>query len=386
MKKAFTLVELLVVTLVIAILGSIVFKLKGSDNSLSKTEQRMQRLENCLSGYYAAFGTYPPVALHGSRNPFYPVNKFGFIQQVENEDPDYSTLDPERTRAACRAQPLAAEFPCQQAGQRKMKKLSDTIQLYVQEKEGYAEEFAGCAALQPFDGLETPSQLAGKKGETNWSKLQLFKFGLMSFLLPRYLLMMGHNDNSIYQQFLQWGGNNSRPCQFEDGVQYQKWSDLNQAIANANQGDTGKWLLELIPSQAVTQRWLPNLEGICFIPTGDKSFYGVSLRDPLGGGYDAKNPGNIPVYSSGDSQRGENASGTQLYVLDKVSVVDGWGNEFFYYSPPPYQSYRLWSAGPNGKTFPPWMIGEQLQQDDDLRQHIDKINAWIADDVVHMGH
>ena len=383
MKKAFTLVELLVVTLIIAILAGIVFRLAGASNDsaqMQTTILHMQRLENCLSGYYAAFGSYPPVELQGSRNPFYPVNQFGYIQQTENMDPDYSKLDPARVKAACMAQPVAAEFPFMESQDQEMAKhVSDTIQELLK-NEAYAERYGTCAAANPFDGLATPQQLNSKKGEYEWDKIQLFKFGLMSYLVPRYLMMMGHSYNSMYREFFQWDGNNSRPCRFEDGVQYPSWEALNQDLRqNANE----KWKIDLIPSQAITQRWLPNLEGICKCGA-TKTFYGILL----GGGdaLDPEHPDTIVVYSSGDSQSGENASGTQLYVLDSITVQDGWGQDLYYYSPPPYQSYRLWSAGPNGQTFPPWITDEQIRNDPDLKSHAKTIRAWIADDVVHLSH
>jgi prepilin-type N-terminal cleavage/methylation domain-containing protein len=80
MKKAFTLVELLIVVLVLVILMSVAFRLSSIGDS-SESRQRtiviMQKIENCLSGYYAAFGSYPPVKLHGSRNYRLRVNKYG---------------------------------------------------------------------------------------------------------------------------------------------------------------------------------------------------------------------------------------------------------------------------------------------------------------------
>ena len=91
MKRAFTLVELLIVIMVMAILMTLVFRLSSvgeSAEARAKTVMRMQRLENCLSGYYAAFGSYPPVKMHGSPNIYYKVNGSG-IQQV-TQDPDGS--------------------------------------------------------------------------------------------------------------------------------------------------------------------------------------------------------------------------------------------------------------------------------------------------------
>ena len=88
MKRGFTLIEMLVVVAVLAVLMAMVFRLSGigsdSDNR-SVTIERLQRLENCLSGYYAAFGSYPPVKLHGSRNPYLRTNVHG-IQKGMTED------------------------------------------------------------------------------------------------------------------------------------------------------------------------------------------------------------------------------------------------------------------------------------------------------------
>lgn len=41
------------------------------------------------------------------------------------------------------------------------------------------------------------------------------------------------------------------------------------------------------------------------------------------------------------------------------SVYDSWRREYRYVSKPPYQSYRLWSAGPDGKTWDPDLSDSQ---------------------------
>ena len=61
-------------------------------------------------------------------------------------------------------------------------------------------------------------------------------------------------------------------------------------------------------------------------------------------------------------------------VLDGVTVQDGWWHSFYYYSPEPHQTYVLWSAGPNGRTFPPWM---EPSSSSDRKL----VNDWIADDI-----
>jgi hypothetical protein len=85
----------------------------------------------------------------------------------------------------------------------------------------------------------------------------------------------------------------------------------------------------------------------------------------------------MDIYSPGDAASN---SSSQQYILNYMTIHDPWENDFYYYSPPPYQSYRLWSAGPNQKTFPPWMNIEDLQVSD--RQTVLK---WMADDIVFMN-
>ena len=68
------------------------------------------------------------------------------------------------------------------------------------------------------------------------------------------------------------------------------------------------------------------------------------------------------------------------YLLDGLTVKDGWHRELYYYSPSPHQSYTLWSAGENGKTFPPWVTDEELAN---IKEK-STVQAWIADDIVHM--
>ena len=384
-KKAFTLVELLVVVVVLVTLMSITFRLGsiGSDTSKrSTTVNRLQRLENCLSGYYAAFGSYPPVPLHGSRDYTLAVNGQG-IQQVDSDEHE-DTLSWNRVEAACRSQPVGICFPFKSDAMRiYVKQVSNLLRKRATSGRKSDEAFANKPVLMAgFEALYNYGTISGKKSETDWAHVQVFKFGLLSFLLPRYLIMMGGDNSSSRDSFFDmaiWTQNNQLPCQFESGVPYDKWRDVNRAVYDE------PWKIALLPSQAACARWLVNLEGTLAC-NGGQTYYGVSLKN---GGEDASsisadNP-NPEVYSAGDSQSGSAASYSQQYVTDSITIRDGWGNDFYYYSPAPHQSYVLWSAGANGKTFPPWVPDEEIEK---LKNAEDRNNAreWLADDIVQMSN
>ena len=67
-----------------------------------------------------------------------------------------------------------------------------------------------------------------------------------------------------------------------------------------------------------------------------------------------------------------------------MTVRDGWRNDFYYYSPPPYQSYILWSSGHwNDLTFPPWIDMNEFKSQ--YSRFYEKARSWAADDVISMG-
>ncbi|MFA6633287.1 MAG: type II secretion system protein, partial [Kiritimatiellia bacterium] len=72
-RAAFTLIEMMVVVALIGILVGGVFRLlsaAGENARRAETIERLQRVENAISGFYAKYGTYPPVPRHGSPDPF----------------------------------------------------------------------------------------------------------------------------------------------------------------------------------------------------------------------------------------------------------------------------------------------------------------------------
>lgn len=383
MKKAFTLVELLIVVVILVTLMSMVFRLGavgGASQERAVTISRMQRLENCISGYYAAFGSYPPVKLHGTRDVYYEVSDYG-IQQTENGNRDPSRLDWNRVEAACRAQPLGMSFPFPSSMDDRLKQISEELtDLHNNDDEAFSA-YKNNPKLANLTGNVDAGWL---DDSSDWNQTQLFRFGLMSYLLPRFVVMMGNDDNGLYK-YRQWTENNQLPCRFEDGSHYKKWEDLNANVVENDNGDTNdsRWKVEALPSQAVTARWIPNLQGILCCES-DITVFGITVSgaDSEFKNFTASNP--YPMIYSPNAQNGGDSS--RQYVLDSVTCRDGWKREYYYYSEPPYQSYRLWSAGPNGKTFAPWISEEEFDYDQTLKSNRATIQDWISDDIVHMSN
>ena len=405
MRKAFTLVELLIVVVVIVTLMTMTFRLSslGDDQQRrNRTVDRIQRLENCLSGYYAAFGTYPPVRLHGSRNYKLETNSHG-IQNLEGNEQDlkWNWFDSSKHKlksggeakkderedwlkvwAACKAQPVDCRYPFPaddgsgNGWNDYVQAVSDELKQGLDEETGLTDEERKVFSAGFDDGV---TQNIGRHGQSRnlseWRDVQLFKFGLMSFLLPRYLIMM-RSDSSLYRNYQQWLGNNTLPSDPLTGQKYNNWKALQDKAVSRTKTDTAH--VANIPSQAVTARWMPNLEGICLCHSKVDKLFGIDINDSYYGS-GIRISYNLEIYSPSGGGSGESTSGQ--YALDGVSVLDGWGNDFYYYSPAPYQSYVLWSAGANARTFPPWVSRESLNS-----QANECVGYWTEDDIVNLSH
>ncbi len=380
--RGFTLIELLIVTVVIVTLMGIVFRLAGvggDSRAQSKTLSRLQRVENALSGYYAAYGSYPPVPLQGrSRSIDVKVDENGVqggtgdgqsANLSNKNDPD--TL--KQVEAACRAQPVAVLYPFYMLDysndENKTRSLVEsmitTLATYQNQKYG---------PLTNLGGLDLD--------KTDWPDINLFQFGLLSFLLPRYLFML-QGDPKLYDHTFrnsakrvgQWAANNQLPCRLDNGERYESWESIQKALYKDTDGVNSSMIANLA-SQAVCARWMPNFEGII---SGGLVFYGIDTAD-------TDRPYlNLTIFNGSPGgglrqfgNKGYNST-SGLYILDGMTIVDGWGRELYYYSAPPYQSYRLWSAGPNGKTFPPWYDLNSL--DSAARR---SVTDWTKDDLSHL--
>lgn len=386
-RRAFTLIEMLIVVVVLVTLMSITFRLMNVGDSSDKrvtTVMRLQKLENCLSGYYAAFGSYPQVQLQGSQDFNYEVGGHGV--QTDNRSGinwDNEGAAWQQVQAACRAQPVAARYPFPDGFSAMISDLSDEIKERINSgDEDYAFLNDGAYAnrkavlMQGFDNIsDNPGRFGSRvETESDWRKIQIFQFGLMSFLLPRYLFMMNgpaHFFNG--SGAAQWNGNNTLPCNPFKGDVYDSWRAVKDD-AERDSNDIGYMQVANIPSQTACARWMPNLENLCKC-NHNYRFFGIYIRN-RGALYASP---NIQIFSP--SENSTSGSSGQ-YVLDTITVEDGWFRELYYYSPPPYQTYILWSAGPNGKTFPPWVSRKDLNNDTALKRVAD----WTVDDIIHMAN
>ena len=387
MKRGFTLIEMLIVVVVLVTLMSITFRLSslGEDQSArSRTIQRLQRVENCLSGFMAAFGTYPPVPLHNRRNIYLKVDPQTGVQEVpEQENTAIFGWNPDdglgsqaeqqawlQVRAACEAQPIGCAYPYGQDYQQIVSYGSNEARTRVN-----AGKFSVTTQQKQMleTGYSAPSAGAFSTDIEDWREQQIFQFGLLSFLLPRYLVMLDTDANSLQHLTgtAQWTANNSLPYDPFQGDQFRTWDEIYSKVLSDRDSKNYATVAN-IASQAICARWLSNLKDICQCYP-NRSFYGISLQEPDDVSPLIGNDPNVRIYKS--DSLGQN------YILDGITVVDGWRSPLYYYSPAPYQTYALWSAGPNKRTFPPWVDRKELGSAANKC-----VGKWIEDDIIRMSN
>lgn len=334
-KGAFTLIETLVVVAVIGLLIGGIFKLMGLAGTMSKraeTIARMQRIQNALAGYYAAYGTYPPVKVYGSSNPYLEER----LKDGRITFEPVSGLSRANALKAAASQPIGFLYPT-----------AEILEEYV------SEYFAA----QGMSVASAAKVLGNAEGEVSWAVYRLFQFGVLSFLAPR-IDMVGAN------YLFEPGDREWAPE--ESFFRTKQWIDSNVAKypkGGANSAQLKNFRDKCQEERSACAKWITQLEkmvsGQCYDVLGTVlSEVGTSIT--------------LTVQSA--------ESGT-LYALQESTIKDGWGNNFFYYSPPPYQTYRIWSAGENGATFPCWISYEAVKSQKG-KKDASLMQEWISDDII----
>lgn len=320
LRDAFTLIEMMVVVALVGILIGGVFRLlsaAGESAKRAETIERIQRLENAISGFYAKYGTYPNVAQHGSPDPF--------VKEEENgSTTSAGKLEAGNANRAARCQPVAFEFPTMVA-------LDNFI----------------TATRGPGIVSANVNENAFDSNVVTWPEVRLFKLGVTSFIVPRWDAVGEYDDEGELK-------NGSTKLEPKPALlKVAQWTETNKKYEAKKE--------QLKAERAACAEWLPNLKGLIY---GGKTIMGVDTA--------AKEAGfprlTDQPYSQGTGNR---------HVLGIMTVRDSWGRDLYYYSAPPYQSYRLWSAGPNGNTFPADYPLTRLSTDDRKT-----VGDWIRDDIV----
>lgn len=375
LKQGFTVVELIVVVAVITVLMGIAFPLvRAGDQGVARnrTLNRLQRLQNCLAGYQAAFGHYPAVPLHGSRDFYLKANDFGIQLPTRTSDVTWRNV-----RAALLSQPVTVEFPfdAEDDFDREIESASQADVAWAKAAKKTGEPTAVAVltkGYRPFASRLVTAQLL----KSSWSDVQVFRHGLLSFLLPRAEFMLA-GESALYDRSAQWKAENDLG-QYYDPQTGKPLTATWQELSDDLRSGTGPLhaAARRSVSQAACARWMPNLEGCV---RGGGTFYGIetsdgrSFRDRDRALRDAEE-GDLCIHAPGSAS--SPTTGSQ-YVLDGMTVLDGWETEFFYYSPAPHRSCRIWSAGPDRKTFPPWVDPEKAQKDPKLAAALE----WTRDDL-----
>lgn len=150
---------------------------------------------------------------------------------------------------------------------------------------------------------------------------RVFTFGLLSYFFPRFT---GHASASP-ARFL--GSSSASAPAAEDTFtpanSINQWRDYNERAVDTRIGD-------IVQNIESSRRILPFL-GASLNPNGTVANYGIVSRDPTG---IRTVPGNKNLE----------------YRNMNLTIRDGWDRDLHYESRPPYDSYKLWSTGPDGQS------------------------------------
>lgn len=261
-RSGFTIIEMLVVVIIVAILAGLVFKMIGAGGTSSdraKARRQVEALANACEEYRAEYGRYPPVA----------------------KDPDGS-------------QPLHYSYP-------------RNGQYWTRGGKGGAESLAGILSKV-------------KVGELRAEKTYVFHFGLMSYLVTRVEGRAEHANKQLFQTV--------------SGISEKQshWRSQNSDKLN-NQGN----IEDLVKAGTISRGddW-------------DKKWNCTAIDSPR----DARVAKRIWPLIKDIVRTEEDHCGYQGHVWtnSQCTVWDPWGNQLHYRSDPPYESYRIWSSGPDGKS------------------------------------
>lgn len=269
-RNGFTIIEMMIVIIVIAILAGFVFRMMamaGQENDTAETKSVIEKISHALEAFRAEYGTYPPVAVYNGQ------------------------------------QPVIFEFAVPGTG-----------------NEGDLGITPSMAAQMVNDS----------KTENKWNEFPVFTFGLASYLFPRY-----------------WSTSQVSPKEFYGDMEYDdvikndrnrvdKSRVINQWTDHNNRSDSRIRIQDLNNDMEALLKIIPMLGGE--IESNNKQTI-----------FKVKNWGCAEYHAEGPHHFYKGRE----YANSAIVLDDSWDHYLHYQSNPPYDSYRIWSAGPNGQTCDP---------------------------------
>lgn len=144
---------------------------------------------------------------------------------------------------------------------------------------------------------------------------RVFTFGLLSYFFPRY---KGHAERAP-DRFIGRKPNK----EYDKSIAINQWYDYNEPGLGT--------MADIVQNIESSRRILPYL-GASLKADGSVDKYG------------------IVVVNSATRHVDENSPADQVYINRQLIIYDAWRNPIHYQSRPPYDSYKLWSSGLDGKS------------------------------------
>ena len=186
---------------------------------------------------------------------------------------------------------------------------------------------ASASARGGFDLAQTLMNETQDGAVDIWKKDsgRLFTFGLVSYFVPRY---KGHGDKA--PDFYVGGKNADDPAtERDESEEYRQARTINQWEVH-NRRRTGSVRMSQFDLQAnvdSARKIMAHLDG-ALKADGSVQGYGIVASWPIDCSYE-----------------------TASYANWQLTIHDGWEREIRYESPPPYDTYKLWSPGPDGEDY-----------------------------------
>lgn len=147
---------------------------------------------------------------------------------------------------------------------------------------------------------------------------RVFTFGLLSYFFPRY---KGHAEYSPVDLI-----GRKEDGKYAESRAVNQWRDYNDFSKTEDMAD-------IVQNVESARRILPYL-GASLRADGSVEKYGIVKPHPVA------------------RKVSENDPDDMVYNNVQLRLRDGWYRMILYRSRPPYDSYKLWSSGPDGKTEP----------------------------------